>query len=125
MSSFLRLNISPNNPSASDILGDAEDSEAAYSCLMMGKEAGCSLICMVEIHQSDRCLKVQVPRSWLYKGNLAQMSILFKVPGCTNSISRFYILQRLRERCEEFSMSNHALNTTRRLRIISFQSYKH
>ena len=53
MSSFLRLNISPNNLSASDILGDAEDSEAAYSCLMMGKEAGCSLICMVEIHQSD------------------------------------------------------------------------
>ena len=49
---------------ASDILGDAEDSEDAYLCIMM-EEAGvllCSLTGMVKIHQSDRCLKVHVPR---------------------------------------------------------------
>ena len=55
---------------ASDILGDAEDSEDAYSCIMIGKEAGvllCSLTSMVKIHQSDSCLKVQISRPWLDK----------------------------------------------------------
>ena len=52
--------------------------------IMMGKEAGvllCSLTGMVKIHQSDSCLKVQVPRPWLDTRRLSSMSILFKVPG--------------------------------------------
>ena len=51
--------------SASDILGAAEDSEDVYSCIMMWKEAGVLLsslvIGMIKIHQSDSCLKLQVP----------------------------------------------------------------
>ena len=58
-----------------------------------GEGGCCPLIGLVEIHQSDSCLKVQVPRPWLDKQSLAQTSILFKVPGYTNSISRFYILR--------------------------------
>ena len=58
-----------------------------------GEGGCCPLIGLVEIHQLYNCLKVQVPRPWLDKQSLALMSILFKVPGRTNSISSFYILR--------------------------------
>ena len=51
-------------------LGDAEDSEDAYSCIMMGEEAGgllCSLTGMLKIHLSDSSTKVHVPEPLLYK----------------------------------------------------------
>ena len=82
---------------------------------MMGKEAGvllCSLTGMVKIHQSESSLKVQVHRPWLDKWRVSSTSILLKVPGCTNSIFRFYNLSWVKERGEEFSMSNQALITT-------------
>ena len=45
-------------------LGDSEDSEDAYSCIMMGEEAGyllCSLAGMLKIHLFDSSIKVHVP----------------------------------------------------------------
>ena len=51
-------------------LGDADESDEAYSCMMMGKEAGvilCSLTSMLKIHLSNSSIKVQVPRPWLDK----------------------------------------------------------
>ena len=51
-------------------LGDADESDEAYSSIMMGKEAGVllsSLGGMVKTYKSDSCLKVQVPRPWLDK----------------------------------------------------------
>ena len=76
-------------------LGDADESDEAYSCRMMGKKAGnllCSLTCILTIHLSISSIKVQIPRPWLDKQRVSSTSILFKVPGCTNLISRFSIL---------------------------------
>ena len=45
-------------------LGDAEDSDDAYSCIMIGEEAGgllCSLTGMFKIHLLDSYIKVHVP----------------------------------------------------------------
>ena len=42
-------------------LGDADESDEAYSGIMMGKEAGV-LLSMIRIHRSDSCPKVQDPR---------------------------------------------------------------
>ena len=72
-------------------LGDADESDEAYSGIIMEKEAGvllCSQTCMLKIHQSDICVNVQVLRPWLDKRSSAQMPILYKVFGCrcTNSI---------------------------------------
>ena len=69
-------------------LGDADESDEAYSGIIMEKEAGvllCSQTCMLKIQQSDI---VQVLRPWLDKRSSAQMPILYKVFGCrcTNSI---------------------------------------
>ena len=72
-------------------LGDADESDEAYSGIIIEKETGvllCSLTGMLKIHQSDICVNVQVPRPWLDKRSSAQMSILYKLFGCrcTNSI---------------------------------------
>ena len=85
---------------ASDILCDAEDSEDAYSCIMMGKEAGvllCSLTDMVKIHQNDR-----FPLCLAYSRFLGALT---RFPGSTFCLD-------LDKRVKEFSMSNHALNIT-------------
>ena len=45
----------------------------------------CFLTDMVYIHQSDSCLKVQVPRPWLDKRRVSSTSILFKISECTST----------------------------------------
>ena len=67
----------------------------------------CSLTGMVKIHQSDSCLKVQVPWPWLDKRRVSSRSILFKVPGCTNSSLGSILCHDL-----EKGVSIHTLNIT-------------
>ena len=46
-------------------LGDADESDDAYSCIMMGKKAGvllCSLTGMMKIHLFNCSIMVHVPR---------------------------------------------------------------
>ena len=47
---------------------------------------------MLKIHLSNGGIKMHVLRSLLYKQSFNSTSILFKDPGCTAAISRFYIL---------------------------------
>ena len=57
---------------------------------MIGMKAGvflCSLTCMVKMHQSDSCLKVQVPRPWLDSRTEGFLDV-YPIQGCcrcTNS----------------------------------------
>ena len=91
-------------------LGDAEDSDDAYSCIMMEEEAGgllCSLTGMLKIHLSDSSIEVNERSSKLYVCTVQRS-------GVQCSISRFYLEPWLRERDEEFSLSNHTLNFTRK-----------
>ena len=79
---------------------------------MILKKAGVllsSLTGMVIIHQSDSCLKVQVPRPWLDKRRVSSTSILFKVPGCTNSSLGSIPCHELEK---GWGISNHTLNIT-------------
>ena len=55
--------------SGDKFLGDAEDSDDAYSCIMMEEEAGgllCSLTGMLKIHLSDSSIEVNERSSKLY-----------------------------------------------------------
>ena len=96
-------------------LGDADESNEAYSCMMMGKEAGvllCSLTCILKIHLSISSIKVQVPRPWLDKQRVSLTSILFKVPECTNYSPGSLLCYGSDNGVKGFSNSNHVLNIT-------------
>ena len=78
-------------------LGDADESDEAYSGIIMEKEAGvllCSQTCMLKIHQSDICVNVQVLRlGWINGAQLKCLSYTrFSGAGALTLFSRFSTL---------------------------------
>ncbi len=68
-------------------LGDAEDSDDKYSCIMMEEAGGllCSLTGMLKIHLSDSSIEVNERSSKLYVCTVQRS-------GVQCSISRFYLV---------------------------------